>query len=138
MNDGDRVLAAGVGCRVPVEEVSWRFETSGKPGGQHANRARTRVVAELDLRTSRGLDEQVRVRLLERVGPTIRVVIDRYRSQSRNRERALDEVERQLQYALIEQARRRPTRPRKAAVERRLEAKRRRGVRKAERRGNWN
>ena len=67
----------------------------------------------------------------------MRVVVDRHRSQIRNRERALDEIERRLQEALVEQAARRPTRPRRGAVERRLEAKRQRGERKAERRGDW-
>ena len=133
----DRVLSAGPGCRVPVSEVSWRFGPSGGPGGQHANRAHTRVEAELDLTTARGIDDGVRVRLVQRLGSSVRLVVDRHRSQARNRERALDEIERRLQDALVERAARRPTRPRRGAVERRLEAKRRRGARKAERRGDW-
>jgi ribosome-associated protein len=122
---------------VPVEEVRWRFGPSGGPGGQHANRANTRVEAELDLTSARGIDDQIRARLVRRLGVTVRVVVDRHRSQVRNRERALDEIERRIQEALVEQAARRPTRPRRGAVERRLEAKRRRGARKAERRGDW-
>ena len=106
-------------------------------GGQHANRAHTRVEAELDLTTARGIDHEVRVRLVQRLGSSVRLVVDRHRSQARNRERALDEIERRLQDALVERAPRRPTRPRRGAVERRLEAKRRRGARKAERRGDW-
>ena len=137
MADGDRTLWAGPGCRVPVEEVRWRFGPSGGPGGQHANRANTRVEAELDLTSARGIDDQIRARLVRRLGATVRVVVDRHRSQVRNRERALDEIERRLQEALVEQAVRRPTRPRRGAVERRLEAKRQRGARKAERRGGW-
>ncbi|MBJ31211.1 MAG: aminoacyl-tRNA hydrolase [Acidimicrobiaceae bacterium] len=133
----DRVLSAGPGCRVPVEQVQWRFGPSGGPGGQHANRAHTRVEVELDLRSARGIDDEVRARLVARLGDTVRVVVDRSRSQARNRERALDEVERRLQVALVEQPERRPTRPRRGAVERRLEAKRQRGARKAERRGDW-
>jgi len=133
----DRVLSAGPGCRVPVEQVRWRFGPSGGPGGQHANRAHTRVEAELDLTSARGIDDEVRARLVARLGDTVRVVVDRSRSQTRNRERALDEVERRLQAALVEQPERRPTRPRPGAVERRLKAKRQRGARKAERRGDW-
>ena len=67
----------------------------------------------------------------------MRVVVDRHRSQVRNRERALEELERRIREALVEQRSRRPTRPRRGAVERRLEAKRRRGARKAERRRDW-
>ncbi len=120
-----------------AEEVRWRFGPSGGPGGQHANRANTRVEAELDLTLARGIDDQTRARLVRQLGATVRVVVDRHRSQVRNRERALDEIERRLQEALVEQAVRRPTRPRRGAVERRLEAKRQRGARKAERRGDW-
>ena len=122
---------------MPAEEVRWRFGPSGGPGGQHANRANTRVEAELDLTSARGIDDQIRARLVRQLGATVRVVVDRHRSQVRNRERALDEIERRLQEALVEQAVRRPTRPRRGAVERRLEAKRQRGARKAERRGGW-
>ena len=122
---------------MPAEEVRWRFGPSGGPGGQHANRANTRVEAELDLTSARGIDDEIRARLVRRLGSTVRVVVDRHRSQVRNRERALDEIERRLQEALVEQATRRPTRPRRGAVERRLEAKRQRGARKAERRGDW-
>ena len=133
----DRVLSAGPGCRVPVSEVSWRFGPSGGPGGQHANRAHTRVEAELDLTKARGIDDGVRVRLVQLLGSSVRLVVDRHRSQARNRERALGEIERRLQEALVERVARRPTHPRRGAVERRLEAKRRRGARKAERRGDW-
>ncbi len=131
------MLWAGPGCRVPASEVSWRFGPSGGPGGQHANRAHTRVEAELDLTRARGIDDGVRVRLVQRLGSSVRLVVDRHRSQARNRERALGEIERRLQDALVERVARRPTHPRRGAVERRLEAKRRRGARKAERRGDW-
>lgn len=131
------MLSAGPGCRVPAEEVRWRFGPSGGPGGQHANRAHTRVEAELDLTAARGIDDEVRVRLVAHLGSSVRVVVDRSRSQARNRERALDDLERRMQEALVEKPKRRPTRPKRGAVERRLEAKRQRGARKAERRGDW-
>ncbi|MEC9000460.1 MAG: peptide chain release factor-like protein [Actinomycetota bacterium] len=136
MVDG-RLLSAGPGCRVPAEEVRWRFGPSGGPGGQHANRAHTRVEAELDLTAARGIDDEVRVRLVAHLGSSVRVVVDRSRSQARNRKRALDDLERRMQEALVEKPKRRPTRPKRGAVERRLEAKRQRGARKAERRGDW-
>ena len=133
----DRDLLAGSRCRVSAGDVVWRFSPSGGPGGQHANRAHTRVEAEVDLRAARGIEAEVRDRLGERLGPVIRVVVDQHRSQARNREQALDEVEKRLCEALVEAIPRKPTRPRRGAVERRLEAKRRRGARKAERRRDW-
>ena len=133
----DRLLSAGPGCRVPASEVTWRFGPTGGPGGQHANRAHTRVEAELDLRSVRGIADDIRERLVARLGPRLRVVVDRHRSQARNRERALDEMKLRIREALVVQRSRRPTRPRRGAVERRLEAKRQKGARKAERRRDW-
>ena len=133
----DRLLSAGPGCRVPASEVTWRFGPTGGPGGQHANRAHTRVEAELDLRSVRGIDDGIRERLVAGLGPRLRVVVDRHRSQARNRERALDEMEIRIREALVVKRPRRPTRPRRGAVERRLEAKRQQGARKAERRRAW-
>ena len=133
----DRLLSAGPGCRVPASEVTWRFGPTGGPGGQHANRAHTRVEAELDLRSVRGIADDIRERLVARLGPRLRVVVDRHRSQARNRERALDEMELRIREALVVQRSRRPTRPRRGAVERRLEAKRQKGARKVERKRDW-
>ena len=133
----DRVLSGGPGCLSPASEVSWRFGPSGGPGGQHANRAHTRVEAELDLTSARGIDDEVREVLVGRLGTTIRVVVDRTRSQDRNRELALGKLEERLQEARVEQRRRRPTRPGRRAVERRLTAKKQRAARKSERRRDW-
>jgi ribosome-associated protein len=135
--DDDRLISAGPECRIPATEVSWRFGPAGGPGGQHANRANTRVEATLDLTTARGIGDAVRQRLIDRLGSSVRVVVDRYRSQARNRERAIDGIEQRLRDALVETPARRPTRPGRRAVERRLDAKRRRGDRKAQRRGDW-
>ncbi|MBC8365520.1 MAG: aminoacyl-tRNA hydrolase [Actinobacteria bacterium] len=133
----DRVLSGGPGCRIPAGEVSWRFGPSGGPGGQHANRAHTRVEAELNLADARGVEDEVRTLLLSRLGPILRVVVDRTRSQDRNRELALAKMEERLQEARVVRRSRRPTRPGKGAVERRLTAKKQRSQRKSERRQDW-
>ena len=118
-------------------DVVWRFSPSGGPGGQHANRANTRAEASLDLSAVGGIDDQVRERLVARLGPVLRVAVDRSRSQARNRRRALDEVEERLRAALQVDPERQPTRPGRRAVERRLATKRRRSERKADRGARW-
>ena len=133
----DRDLLAGPGCRVSAGDVAWRFSPSGGPGGQHANRANTRAEASLDLSAVGGIDDQVRERLVARLGPVLRVAVDRSRSQARNRRRALDEIEERLRAALQVDPERQPTRPGRRAVERRLATKRRRSERKAERGSRW-
>ena len=118
-------------------DVAWRFSPSGGPGGQHANRANTRAEASLDLSAVGGIDDQVRERLVARLGPVLRVAVDRNRSQVRNRRRALDEIEERLRVALQVDPERQPTRPGRRAVERRLATKRRRSERKADRGARW-
>ena len=133
----DRILSAGPGCQVPASEVIWRFGPSGGPGGQHANRVNSRVEAELDLTAVRGIDDEVRTLLVGKLGPTMLVVVDATRSQTRNRHRALDMIEVRIQEARKTRSVRHPTRPSRGSVERRLRAKRQRSQRKSERRGGW-
>jgi ribosome-associated protein len=96
------------------------------------------VEADLDVLTAEGIEPQVRERLVARIGPMIRVVVDTSRSQDRNRRQALDQIENRLRSALKTHPDRRATRPKRSAVERRLEAKRRRSERKADRgRRRW-
>ncbi len=91
----------------------------------------------MDLSTVDGIDDEVRERLVARLGLVLRVAVDSSRSQARNRRRALDEMEERLRAALQVDPERQPTRPGRRAVERRLATKRRRGERKADRGTRW-
>ena len=70
---------------IPESELRWSFDASGGPGGQHANTANTRVELRFDVAGSRALGPRQRARLLERVGPEVRVVASGQRSQLRIR-----------------------------------------------------
>ncbi len=111
---------------MPASAVGWRFDPSGGPGGQHANRASTRVEAAIDLTTAGDMDPDVRQRLVDRYGVGLRVVVDDTRSQARNRDIALDRLEALLRAGLVVAKPRKPTRPSGSARRRRLEDKRRR------------
>ncbi len=119
---------------IPLDEVQARATTSGGPGGQHANRSRTRIEVEFDVRASQALGPRQRSRLLERLGPVVRAGAAQSRSQARNRELALERLAEKLAAALQIERPRRPTAPSAAARQRRLDDKRRRSERKATRR----
>jgi ribosome-associated protein len=119
---------------IPAEELIWRFTTSGGPGGQHANRSATRVEVRFDIAGSPSLTDTQRARLLDALGPELRVTSDESRSQSRNRAVALDRLRSRLGAALRPKRSRHPTKPTRASVQRRLEAKRRRSEVKRSRR----
>ena len=71
---------------VPDYELAWKFTTSGGPGGQHANKAATRVEASFDIAESTSISEYHRRLMTERFGDSISVVVDDERSQLRNRQ----------------------------------------------------
>jgi ribosome-associated protein len=121
-------------CAIPLDELEWRFSGSGGPGGQHANTSNTRVELVFDIAGSASLAPRQRERLLDRLGPVVRVVVSDSRSQARNRELALDRLRERLATALRTPRPRRPTAPSRAARRRRVEAKRRRGELKRQRR----
>ena len=119
---------------LPRREIALRFSRSSGPGGQHANTSETRVEAILDVEASSALTDAQKRRVLAKTGPTIRAVAQDERSQLRNRELAVERVVDQLRAALHVARARVPTRPSRAARERRIDAKKRRGETKRLRR----
>jgi ribosome-associated protein len=108
-------------------EIAFRFSRSSGPGGQHANKSSTRAEALFDVEQSGGLTEAERRRVLEKLGPVVRAAAQDERSQLRNRELAADRVLEQLREATKIRRQRTATKPTRAAKERRLEEKKRRG-----------
>jgi ribosome-associated protein len=111
---------------LPLSEVDFRTSRSSGPGGQHAQKTETRVEAVFDVESSTALSDAQKRRVVARAGPVLRAIAQDERSQARNRELALERVAAQLREALRVPRKRRPTKPSQAAVERRLDEKRRR------------
>jgi ribosome-associated protein len=124
------------GVAIPLDELEWRFDTPGGPGGQHANRARTRVEVSFDVVASPSLTDDQRARLRARLGDVVRASAADGRSQAGNRTIALDRLRSYLAEALREARPRRATRPSLASSERRLSDKRRRADLKKSRRSH--
>lgn len=113
-------------CVIDATEITWRFTTSGGPGGQHANKAATRAEARFDVEASPSLTPGQRQRLLDSLGSPVVVVVDDTRSQARNRDLAVERLLARLATGLHRDPPRTRTRPTKASKVRRVEAKRRR------------
>ena len=120
-------LPIGRGAAVPLAEIELRTSRSSGPGGQHANVTASRVEAVFDVDASRSLDDDQKRRISARLGPVVRTVAQDTRSQTRNRELALERMRARLESALMVPKKRRATRPTGASRRRRLETKRRRG-----------
>jgi ribosome-associated protein len=123
--DGDsiRVTRSVV---LPLAEIELQVSRSSGPGGQHAQKSETRVVAVFDVDASNALTPAQKRRVIARAGPVLRAVAQDERSQARNRELAVERLVAALREALRVPRKRKPTKPSAAARERRLEGKRRR------------
>ncbi len=119
---------------LPLGEIELRTSRSSGPGGQHANVTASRVEAVFDVEASARLTDPQRARLLERLGPVVTAVAQDARSQSRNRDLALERLAAKIAAGLRTRRRRRPTKPSRASRQRRLEQKRQTGEKKRRRR----
>lgn len=132
------------GLTIPLSELQFRFSRSGGPGGQHVNRSETRVELLYDVANSPSLSDAQCARILERLDRVIdqegilHLVSSESRSQHQNRQHVISRFRVLLQSALRQRKARRPTRPSEAAIERRLEEKRRRSAKRGSRvRSEW-
>ena len=122
------------GVVLPLSQIDIRTSRSSGPGGQHANVTASRFEAVLDVREADALTDEQKRRVMARCGPRVVAIAQDTRSQTRNRELALERLRARLAHALAVQRKRKPTRPTRAAKERRLDTKRRAGERKQARR----
>jgi ribosome-associated protein len=120
------VLRVTRSLSVPLSELTWRFSASGGPGGQHANTSNTRAEVRFDVAASPSLGPRQRARLLDRLGPEVRVVASDERSQARNRALAMQRLASRLADALRVEPTRTATKPTRASQRRRVETKRHR------------
>jgi ribosome-associated protein len=125
---------------IPSTELQWRFDPSGGPGGQHANKSATRAELSFDVANSVAFDERLRSRVMGNLSGivkdgTLTVHAGDSRSQWRNRQIARKRLAETIRDAMRPpQPKRRRTKPSRAARERRLSDKRARSQTKRLRR----
>lgn len=125
---------------IPAAELRERFSRSSGPGGQHVNTTDSRVELSFDLANSPSVPESLRTRMLARlatrlVDGVLTIAASEHRAQLQNRAAARERLAALLRDAAAPPPPvRRATKPSRGATERRLAAKKRRGVTKRNRR----
>ncbi len=127
-------MPIGRHASIPLREITLRASRSSGPGGQHANVTASRIEAVFDVAASSALTEEQKRRVIARLGPRVVAVAQDERSQTRNRELALQRLQRRMTSALRVARPRHETKPTRASVQRRLDSKRRQAARKRDRR----
>jgi len=137
---GHAAAADALRARIDPSTLRWTFSRASGPGGQNVNKTSTRVALLFDLDGCAALSDEERDRIRSRCrrrigdGGVLRMISSRYRSQSANREDALNRFYELLAEALKPVPPRRPTKTPRRAKRRRLEDKTRRSTTKALRR----
>ena len=126
--------------RIPRTELAFTFVRSSGPGGQNVNKVNSKAVLRWNALASPSLPADIRDRFLAHVRQTAHArrrpgrQQPRYRDQARNVDDALEKLSAMLAEVAKPPKRRRPTKPTKSAVARRLESKQARSRTKQRRR----
>jgi len=121
-------------------ELTFRTSRSSGPGGQHVNKTESRVELIWDLQKTRCLDDHQKSLLTQRIRSRLTeegaliMASEKYRSQHRNRQDVTERFLEVLNAGLKPVKKRRPTKPSRTSVEKRIKGKKIRGEIKRTRR----
>jgi len=122
-------LQVSASITIPDRELQLAFVRASGPGGQNVNKVSSAVQLRFALAESSALTEPVKHRLRQLAGRrltddgAILIIARNHRTQEQNRREALERLAELIRQALIAPKKRKPTKPSRAARERRLEAK---------------
>lgn len=125
---------------IPISRIQTELHLStarsGGPGGQHVNKVETKVILRFDIRNSLILSEREKIKILEKLGNQLTkngeliITAESARTQLRNKEIALKKLERTLTKAFHIPKLRKPTKPSKSAINKRIKMKKEHGEKK--------
>lgn len=120
-----------------IQELKFKAVRSSGAGGQHVNKVSTKIELTFNLADSQALSEQEKNRIIDKLGNRFTkeglflMQCDETRSQHKNKELAIKRFLETMETALIVPKKRRKTKPKRAAVEKRLKSKQKISEKKA-------
>lgn len=134
------MLVVNSRIQIPLREFRFTFARSSGPGGQNVNKLNTKAVLRWPVVPSPSLPEAVKRRFLQQQRRRVTsdgdllITSQRFRDAGRNVADCLAKLRGMLAEASTAPKRRKPTRPTRASVARRLDRKRKHGQKKRRRR----
>jgi ribosome-associated protein len=129
--------------QILIQELAFKTSRSGGKGGQHVNKVSSKVELIWDINQTGACDEYQKQRIIKKLGNRIdkegllHIVVDDDRSQYKNKELSIKRLLKLIKESLIEEKSRKPTKPSKAAIHKRLESKKKQALKKINRNTNW-
>jgi ribosome-associated protein len=120
-----------------LSELGFKAIRSSGPGGQHVNKVSSKVEITFNVQTSKGLTDDEKQLIIEKIKSQLTkdlvliVKCDTTRSQLKNKELAVKKLLKLLQQTLVIKKKRKPTKPTKSSIEKRLEKKKKDAFKKA-------
>lgn len=136
----DGLLVVNARIRIPIRELEFTYARSSGPGGQNVNKVNSKAILRWAVGRSASLPDDVRQRLrahfrsrFTQEGDLL-IIGQRYRDAGRNAADCLERLREMLSAVAVPPKPRRPTRPSKGSIRRRLEQKGRQAAKKQSRR----
>ncbi|MRX45930.1 alternative ribosome rescue aminoacyl-tRNA hydrolase ArfB [Pedobacter puniceum] len=129
--------------QILIQELTFKTSRSGGKGGQHVNKVSSKVELIWNINQTAACDEHQKQLLLQKLANRIdkegllHIVADDDRCQYKNKEIAIKRLLKLIKESLIEEKPRKPTKPSKAAVHKRLESKKKQALKKINRNIIW-
>jgi ribosome-associated protein len=126
-----------------LKELTFKTSRSGGKGGQHVNKVSTKVELNFDLRLTSLFTEEEKSRLFQKLTNRInsegilQVITEEERSQLQNKERSVQKLLVLLKTALFLPKIRKPSKPKRSAIEKRLKSKQITSLKKINRKNDW-
>jgi ribosome-associated protein len=126
-----------------LKEITFRTSRSGGKGGQNVNKVSSKVELNINLKSSLLFTEEEKELLFQKLANRInsegvlQVITEEERSQLHNKEKSIEKLIILLKKALFKPKPRKPSKPKKSAIEKRLKSKQLTALKKLRRRGDY-